>query len=333
MQRLDLTVLARGTGIALQDALVTIYATGTVVKATLYSENDVTSAEVANPITTGAYGQPATATYVPNGVYDIRIDKSGEPTRTIAEVEIYDLSELAASIVGVGPLATLEGAGNQLPYFAGINIVAVTDFYQVGRNFLAATTTAEQLAVLGVDPATYQPLDADLTAIAALATTAYGRGFLPIADAAAARAYIGAGTGTGDLVAANNLSDLASIATARANLGLSAYYVPFGFGVAPTASQTLLVHTFAQTVNFAANLAGSVGTAGTNPAADFLIDVRKNGASVGTITVAAAGGTTFATAGGAAVAFAAGDRLKCVAPAGVDATIADVGITLNGTRG
>lgn len=38
----------------------------------------------------------------------------------------------------------------------------------------------------------YQPLDADLTAIAALSTTSYGRGFLPLADAAAALAYIGA---------------------------------------------------------------------------------------------------------------------------------------------
>jgi hypothetical protein len=41
-------------------------------------------------------------------------------------------------------------------------------------------------------PGNYQPLDSDLTAIAALATTAYGRGFLPLADAAAARTYIGA---------------------------------------------------------------------------------------------------------------------------------------------
>lgn len=39
-----------------------------------------------------------------------------------------------------------------------------------------------------------QPLDADLTAIAALTTTAYGRGFLPLADAAAARTYLGLGT-------------------------------------------------------------------------------------------------------------------------------------------
>ncbi|MGD9470605.1 MAG: hypothetical protein AB7G24_00740 [Novosphingobium sp.] len=40
----------------------------------------------------------------------------------------------------------------------------------------------------------YQPLDADLTAIAALATTAFGRSLLVVADATAARTAIGAGT-------------------------------------------------------------------------------------------------------------------------------------------
>ena len=40
----------------------------------------------------------------------------------------------------------------------------------------------------------YQPLDADLTEIAALATTAFGRGGLTLADAAALRAYAGLGS-------------------------------------------------------------------------------------------------------------------------------------------
>jgi len=38
---------------------------------------------------------------------------------------------------------------------------------------------------------TFQPLDSDLTAIAALATTAYGRAFLALADAAAGRTALG----------------------------------------------------------------------------------------------------------------------------------------------
>jgi hypothetical protein len=40
----------------------------------------------------------------------------------------------------------------------------------------------------------YQPLDSDLTAIAALTTTVYGRAFLALADAAAGRAALGLGT-------------------------------------------------------------------------------------------------------------------------------------------
>jgi hypothetical protein len=61
-------------------------------------------------------------------------------------------------------------------------------------------TTAAELAAFA------QPLDSDLTAIAALSTTAYGRAFLALADAAAGRTALGLGTAalsaTGDFDAA-----------------------------------------------------------------------------------------------------------------------------------
>jgi hypothetical protein len=57
--------------------------------------------------------------------------------------------------------------------------------------------------------AAYQPKDSDLTAIAALATTAYGRALLALADAAAGRAALGAAPAT-PLTQA--LTDQASIA-------------------------------------------------------------------------------------------------------------------------
>ena len=76
---------------------------------------------------------------------------------------------------------------------------------------------------------------------------------------------------------------------------------------------------------------GSQGYAGTAPTAQADLDIRKNGASIGTITFAAAASTaTFSFA--SEVAFAAGDRLIVLAPGSQDASLADISITFKGTR-
>jgi hypothetical protein len=75
----------------------------------------------------------------------------------------------------------------------------------------APGTNSTQLATTAFVQAGFQPLDADLTSLAALATTAYGRGFLVLADAAAGRtalalgtaAVLDAGTATGNLKTLN----------------------------------------------------------------------------------------------------------------------------------
>jgi len=74
-----------------------------------------------------------------------------------------------------------------------------------------SNTFAGALANLGG-----QPLDADLTAIAALGTTDYGRSFLTLADAASARGLIGAGTFGASFLQATALS------SARGLLGIAA---------------------------------------------------------------------------------------------------------------
>jgi hypothetical protein len=100
---------------------------------------------------------------------------------------------------------------------------------------------------------------------------------------------------------------------------------------APTASQILLDWLFVEATTFADEFAGSRASVGTNPTATFNIDVRKNGSSVGTISISTGGAATFTTTG-TTVSFAAGDLLTLVAPSPADATIARLRITLKGTR-
>jgi hypothetical protein len=101
----------------------------------------------------------------------------------------------------------------------------------------------------------------------------------------------------------------------------------------PSASAKVTRVPVARTVSFPANLAGSIGIASVAATALTAFAVRKNAASVGTITFAAGATTaTFTTASGAAFSLTAGDYLSIVAPATPDATLADVGFVLAGTR-
>jgi len=98
------------------------------------------------------------------------------------------------------------------------------------------TTHFEVAGAAAAAQAASQPLDSDLTAIAALTTTAYGRAFLALADAAAARTALtlgtiatqGAGavsitggsvTGITDLTIADGGTGASVAATALSNLG------------------------------------------------------------------------------------------------------------------
>jgi hypothetical protein len=71
------------------------------------------------------------------------------------------------------------------------------------------TSTPTTLSGYGITDA--QPLDSDLTAIAGLSTTSYGRGFLPLSDAAAARTYIGVTAGGGTVTSVNITAPAAGI--------------------------------------------------------------------------------------------------------------------------
>ncbi|MBA3588310.1 hypothetical protein [Methylibium sp.] len=100
-----------------------------------------------------------------------------------------------------------------------------------------------------------------------------------------------------------------------------------------TASAVVVRVPVARAVSFAANFAGSYGTASAAATASTAFDVQKNGVSVGTATFAAAATTaTFVTAAGAVVSLLAGDVLSIIAPATPDTTLANAGFVLAGTR-
>jgi hypothetical protein len=79
---------------------------------------------------------------------------------------------------------------------------------------IAATNVQAAIAEVATDAAAaYQPLDSDLTAIAALSTTSYGRAFLALADAAALRTAGGLVIGT-DVAAQSSLASYLTTAAA-----------------------------------------------------------------------------------------------------------------------
>ena len=80
-----------------------------------------------------------------------------------------------------------------------------------------------------------------------------------------------------------------------------------------------------------ADFTGAHGDVDTPPAADWSIDVTRNGLSIGTITVPTTGAFTFATIANSAVPIAPGDVLRFVADPRDDppeASIAGIAVTL-----
>ena len=94
---------------------------------------------------------------------------------------------------------------------------------------------------------------------------------------------------------------------------------------------TLNDYAIPRAVTFPAGFAGSQGYAEVPAIASTTLDVLQNGASSGSITFGAGSGTaSFSLA--ADTAFAPGDRLAIVNQDPADATLADLSITLKGSR-
>jgi hypothetical protein len=97
---------------------------------------------------------------------------------------------------------------------------------------------------------------------------------------------------------------------------------------APTASAKVLRYIFTEAATFPANFSGSKGHIGTAATATTVLDVQKNGVSIGSISISTGSVFTFTTTSGTTKAFAVGDRLDIVAPGSPDVTAALIAVTL-----
>lgn len=111
--------------------------------------------------------------------------------------------------------------------------------------------------------------------------------------------------------------------------------LPFDIGVffpdIPGDAELMLQYVFTRSVDFLDDFAGSEGAVVVNPTSQATIVIRKNAGNIGTVVISTGGVVTFTTSGGT-ISFAAGDTLELVNQGTADATMADISITLKGTR-
>lgn len=99
------------------------------------------------------------------------------------------------------------------------------------------------------------------------------------------------------------------------------YDFGFVFEDTPDASAIVGRVRIGRDILIPANFAGSSGGVSTNPAATFDVDVKDDGASIGTISVSTGGALTFTTSGGTSKTVAAGSEITFVAPVTPDTTV------------
>ena len=174
------SVFSVGTLLALVVALLTAPLSAQTAKsrAQLYTDIDTNL-----PSTTGAITAAVLRTQLKNVVasaYNVVV-ADAQPL----DSDLTAIAALTTTSFGRGLLTETSAA--TLKTTLALNLVANT------ADADKPVSTAQATAIAAAQAAS-QPLDADLTSIAGLATTAFGRSFLPLVDAAGARTLIGLGT-------------------------------------------------------------------------------------------------------------------------------------------
>src|SRR5438105_4854768 len=143
-------------------------------------------------------------------------DGTGDTARDAYDICNDNFTELYTSVAACQPLdsdltaiAALSTTSFGRAFLALADAAAGRTALGLGTAATTASTAYDASGAAAAAQAASQPLDSDLTAVAALTTTSYGRAFLALADAAAARTAIGAVIGT-DVEAHD--SDLTTIA-------------------------------------------------------------------------------------------------------------------------
>ena len=126
-------------------------------------------------------------------------------------------------------------------------------------------------------------------------------------------------------------TNLKTVAAPVSSASSNPYDIGCSVAGTPAANATLLRYPMPRAVNFPAGMTNSKAIANTAATASATFSVKKNGTQFATFAFAASGTSATFTAA-SATAFAAGDILTITAPATPDATLADLGIALAGTR-
>jgi len=120
-----------------------------------------------------------------------------------ADLSDEDPSPLGSADPGVGEGASRFDHVHPMPSAADVGAASTSALASEASTRAAADTTnasaitaeaTARAAAIAALSGVYQPLDSDLTAIAALTTTTFGRSFLALVDAAAGRTLLGLGT-------------------------------------------------------------------------------------------------------------------------------------------
>lgn len=110
---------------------------------------------------------------------------------------------------------------------------------------------------------------------------------------------------------------------------VTTYDIGVFFPGMPNASEIILLLPIERGVRFAANLAPSLASCGTNATASAVFTLSKNGTQFGTITFNP-GSSIGVIASTNGVTFGAGDVLTITAPSSSDSTLQNIGILLSG---